>query len=44
MAKRAKILGAKADACNRCGGIVYKLLTSIGIVYQCKCGNTYQNR
>lgn len=41
---KAKILGAYADKCE-CGGIVYKLLTSIGVVYQCKtCRTTYQNR
>ncbi len=35
------------EVVNRCecGGIVYKLLTSIGVVYQCKtCRTTYQNR
>ena len=33
-----------ADQCEYCGGIVYKLLTSLGIAYQCKCGATYQGR
>lgn len=32
---KAKILGAYAEKCEYCGGIVYKLLTSLGIVYQC---------
>ena len=41
----AKILGAYADRCEHCGGIVYKLMTSFGVVYQCKtCRTTYQNR
>ena len=41
---KAKILGAYAEKCDLCNGIVYKLLTSLGIVYQCKCGATYQGR
>ena len=41
---KAKILGAYAEQCEHCGGIVYKLLTSLGIIYQCKCGATYQSR
>ena len=42
---KVKILGAYAEKCEHCNGIVYKLLTSsLGIIYQCKCGATYQNR
>lgn len=41
---KAKILGAYAEQCEYYGGIVYKLLTSLGIIYQCKCGATYQGR
>lgn len=41
---KAKILGAYAEKCDHCSGIVYKLLTSLGIVYQCKYGATYQGR
>ena len=35
---KAKILGASAEKCEYCTGVVYKLLTSLGIVYPCKCG------
>gem|GEM_PF-5173823 len=31
---KAKILGAYAEQCEYCGGIVCKLLTSLGIVYR----------
>lgn len=41
---KAKILGAYAEKCTHCNGAVYKLLTSLGIIYQCKCGATYQGR
>ena len=41
---KVKILGAYAEKCEHCNGIVYKLLTSLVIIYQCKYGATYQNR
>lgn len=41
---KVKILGAYAEKCEHCNGIVYKLLTSLGIVYQCKCGAMYQSK
>ena len=33
-----------AEKCTHCNGAVYKLLTSLGIIYQCKYGATYQGR
>lgn len=39
---KAKILGAYANKCEMCNGVMYKLKTKMGIVYQCKCGNTYR--
>ena len=41
---KAKILGAYAEKCEYCNGVVYKRLTSLGIIYQCKFGATYQGR
>ncbi|WP_199533664.1 hypothetical protein [Romboutsia maritimum] len=43
MAKKTKILGAYEKSCPVCGGVVYKLKTSIGTIYQCKCGMCTQN-
>lgn len=43
MAKGAKILGAYSNKCPLCNGVVYKLKTSIGIFYQCRCGMCTQN-
>lgn len=41
--RKAKILGAYENKCVHCRGIVYKLKTSLGIIYQCKiCGCTYR--
>lgn len=37
------ILGAYENLCPMCGGM-YKLMTTIGVIYQCKCGCTYQKR
>lgn len=35
----AKMLGAKEGMCKHCDGIVYKLRTKLGVLYQCsKCG------
>lgn len=38
------ILGAYENLCPMCGGIVYKRMTTIGVIYQCKYGCTYQKR
>lgn len=41
--KKLKIMGAYEKNCPMCDGIVYKLLTGLGIIYQCqKCGCTYE--
>jgi len=43
--KKLKIMGAYENACPTCEGIVYKLSTRLGILFQCKnCGCTYQTR
>lgn len=34
-----QILAAKSESCDMCKGIVYKLKTTAGILYQCSsCG------
>lgn len=41
--KKLKIIGAYENACPLCDGIVYRLSTGLGIIYQCKnCGCTYE--
>ena len=44
MVKKVKIIGATADDCEFCKGIIYKIkLNKCKIFYQCKdCGNTYE--
>lgn len=43
--KKLKIIGAYENACPLCDGIVYRLSTGLGILFQCKnCGCTYQTR
>ena len=44
MAKKVKILGAIANECEFCEGIIYKIeLNKCKVLYQCKrCGNTYE--
>lgn len=43
MKNKAKILSAKANGCEFCDGVVYKLqIDKAKTMYQCKkCGNTY---
>ncbi|CZR99310.1 hypothetical protein CDFC105_72916 [Clostridioides difficile] len=40
---KTKIIGGRENECPVCGGSVFKLKTTIGIVWQCKdCGCMYQ--